>query len=436
MKIKYFSASKVHGHYDFDLPFRPDLNFLVGINGTGKTSALRLLQASLTLDIGVLASISFSIIRLEIIDGRKNHSLRIKNSKGVLSFRLNDIDADIAISVLGDDEISMYQAQGRFADYMEEQRLRLLRESGGDFRAFVGISRPLFLGLERRLGRNEDEFNEVLENENLYRARRVKVSSREFVEGIDNCQILIEKAYVKFRRFSDVKYSRLIRFIVTSLFEYVDFEPSNWKENQFNRIKLEQLFGRRHELEKFARDLTGQENNPQVSKFFDRVSQVLNVKSTSAEEKMYVEMLLNQGQLQRIFRIIEEIDSQKKESDKHYEPIREWIDLINNFISKSGKTVDVDSVGRIKILHKGVNVNIEKLSSGEKQLIILLTHARFSRGSGGVIIVDEPELSLHLHWQDILVDSLISKQKDNQFIFATHSPEIVGFRKEYCIQMG
>ena len=43
MKINSFKAEGVHDYLKFDLTFYPDLTFLIGINGSGKTSALKLI---------------------------------------------------------------------------------------------------------------------------------------------------------------------------------------------------------------------------------------------------------------------------------------------------------------------------------------------------------------------------------------------------------
>jgi energy-coupling factor transporter ATP-binding protein EcfA2 len=51
MKIKKFNATSVHGYLSIDINFFPDLTFITGVNGSGKTSALRLLMALLVPDI-------------------------------------------------------------------------------------------------------------------------------------------------------------------------------------------------------------------------------------------------------------------------------------------------------------------------------------------------------------------------------------------------
>src|SRR5882724_762264 len=60
MKITRLTAEKVHGYLPLDVQFFDDLTFLTGLNGSGKTSALRLLMALLTPNIDELGSIAFS----------------------------------------------------------------------------------------------------------------------------------------------------------------------------------------------------------------------------------------------------------------------------------------------------------------------------------------------------------------------------------------
>ena len=59
MKITKLTAEKVHGYLPLDIEFFDELTFLTGLNGSGKTSALRLLMALLTPNIDELGSISF-----------------------------------------------------------------------------------------------------------------------------------------------------------------------------------------------------------------------------------------------------------------------------------------------------------------------------------------------------------------------------------------
>ena len=62
----------------------------------------------------------------------------------------------------------------------------------------------------------------------------------------------------------------------------------------------------------------------------------------------------------------------------------------------------------------------DKLSAGEKQMLSFLCYNTFSENAA--IFIDEPELSLHVDWQRILVPTLLEQGTENQFFIATHSP--------------
>ena len=91
-------------------------------------------------------------------------------------------------------------------------------------------------------------------------------------------------------------------------------------------------------------------------------------------------------------------------------------------------------------------ISVHYLSSGERQLLIFFANLIFAvdNTKNGIFVVDEPELSLHLSWQKIFVESAIKINPNIQMIFATHSPEFVGkyrdrmfkLEKKYIVKEG
>ena len=69
---------------------------------------------------------------------------------------------------------------------------------------------------------------------------------------------------------------------------------------------------------------------------------------------------------------------------------------------------------------KAINSNV--LSAGEKQMLSFVCYNAFYNDA--IILIDEPELSLHVDWQRQLYSILEKQNNSNQFIFATHSPFI------------
>ena len=74
-------------------------------------------------------------------------------------------------------------------------------------------------------------------------------------------------------------------------------------------------------------------------------------------------------------------------------------------------------------LPKNREIGLTLLSSGEKQLLFIALHALI--GSNHFLLIDEPELSMHVDWQKKLVATLRDLNPRLQLIMATHSPEIM-----------
>ncbi|SEH07279.1 AAA family ATPase [Candidatus Venteria ishoeyi] len=74
---------------------------------------------------------------------------------------------------------------------------------------------------------------------------------------------------------------------------------------------------------------------------------------------------------------------------------------------------------------KGDLLTIEQLSDGEKQLYGRVVALMMLRPQNSIILIDEPELALHPAWQQEIMTIYSNIGKNNQFIVATHSPQII-----------
>lgn len=76
---------------------------------------------------------------------------------------------------------------------------------------------------------------------------------------------------------------------------------------------------------------------------------------------------------------------------------------------------------------RGDQLSVSDLSSGEQHELILLKYLLFDTNPGSVVLIDEPEISLHVSWQKAFLDDLsrISGIASLRFIIATHSPQII-----------
>jgi predicted ATPase len=64
------------------------------------------------------------------------------------------------------------------------------------------------------------------------------------------------------------------------------------------------------------------------------------------------------------------------------------------------------------------------LSSGQKRILGMFSTLMVLR-PGSTVLIDEPELSLHIDWQRNLISALIDGFQHLTFVFATHSPDVI-----------
>jgi predicted ATP-binding protein involved in virulence len=119
-------------------------------------------------------------------------------------------------------------------------------------------------------------------------------------------------------------------------------------------------------------------------------------------------------------------------------PTDNYLSLINSFLDDSGKEITFNESGYvfIELGDLGGQRPISSLSSDEAQIFVIITHLAFNPlAQNNVFIIDEPELSRHVQWQEMFVDSIISSNPNIPYILATHSPSIILDRTNACVDI-
>ena len=101
-----------------------------------------------------------------------------------------------------------------------------------------------------------------------------------------------------------------------------------------------------------------------------------------------------------------------------------FLDLVDELFSETGKRIDRTS-NELSFMQFGENLSPYKLSSGEKQMLIILLTALTQDRQPYVLFMDEPEASLHFEWQKRLIDMVSQLNPNVQIILTTHSPAVV-----------
>ncbi len=113
-------------------------------------------------------------------------------------------------------------------------------------------------------------------------------------------------------------------------------------------------------------------------------------------------------------------------------------DIINNRFLYKSFSVDKKEGFIFKVKKTGAVVPPRTLSSGEQHELVLAYELLFKVKEGSLILIDEPELSLHVTWQHKFLEDItrISELADLDFLVATHSPSIVYKQRHLMVRLG
>lgn len=105
-------------------------------------------------------------------------------------------------------------------------------------------------------------------------------------------------------------------------------------------------------------------------------------------------------------------------------PKIQFQDLVDELFAPTAKTIVRDS-NEIFFEQYGEIIPPYMLSSGEKQLLVIMLTALVQENRPSVMLMDEPEISLHIEWQQRLITLIRTLNPNTQIILCTHSPAII-----------
>lgn len=115
----------------------------------------------------------------------------------------------------------------------------------------------------------------------------------------------------------------------------------------------------------------------------------------------------------------------KEVKEKVNAEINGVFDILDLDVKLTGLSKDEKNMP-IFVNSSGDEFDINQLSSGEKQLFLRTLSIKMLEPENSIILIDEPELSLHPKWQQRIIDVYKKIGKNNQIIVATHSPHVLG----------
>ncbi|MBQ0022458.1 MAG: AAA family ATPase [Prevotellaceae bacterium] len=105
-------------------------------------------------------------------------------------------------------------------------------------------------------------------------------------------------------------------------------------------------------------------------------------------------------------------------------PKKMFQDMMDDLLQDTHKKIDRKS-NEIQFVQGDTTLTPYQLSSGEKQMLVILLTVLVEDGEKYALIMDEPEISLHIDWQQKLISLIRQLNPNAQIILSTHSPALV-----------
>ena len=102
-----------------------------------------------------------------------------------------------------------------------------------------------------------------------------------------------------------------------------------------------------------------------------------------------------------------------------------FVKIINDSFAHSGKKINEKSNELEFITSKEKTIGVKQLSSGEKQYLIIMLTVLLEVNKEYILLMDEPEISLNIEWQETLLENIEKLNPNCQIIMTTHSPGIL-----------
>lgn len=463
MQLVSLHITKLHGFLDIPIEFFPDLTVIVGVNGSGKTSALSLMAAMLRLDLPAMKKVRFETASLCAVDDG-GESVFIEASQQAESVRLV-LKSGEQIHDISGNSVGSDQLVGDWSAYSTNIVLQNFRRSIEGIRypylaiepvaaeaakRFLAQSKLTFVQLDRSILAIDPEGESAIE-----RLAAPSKKGRSTAEPIDEVIRVTKQRFLTYKSETELIKDRAYRQSLRLHFgPILEAMPGRKKVDRTSLLNKINDMKARVAKSSLTSDET--ELKSAATSFFKELEQLLesSTKKTAAkrtgrrtldEEQLDAILSLKHWQIEKLLVIFEE---EAKATQDAYAAIRIYLNIAERFFKESGKRLSFDSNYELTFTISGAEAiigpdlkekprSLKELSSGERQILIILTYLAFVSGENSVFVIDEPELSLHLVWQRLLIDAVKQlRPKGCQVVLATHAPEIAGRARENTLRLG
>jgi predicted ATPase/uncharacterized protein YnzC (UPF0291/DUF896 family) len=132
---------------------------------------------------------------------------------------------------------------------------------------------------------------------------------------------------------------------------------------------------------------------------------------------------LNIGKIDEAYKIKNLNETKEDIKNDIYYYLNIFRNIIDSMFVDTNKRIDLEYTGKASsVKFKNKNLDFIELSSGEKQLLVIYMSILLKEKKPYILMMDEPENSLHSEWQIHFVNNIRKLNPNVQIIIATHNP--------------
>ncbi|MDY3939002.1 MAG: AAA family ATPase [Spirochaetia bacterium] len=391
------------------------ITIITGPNGFGKSTVLQIINALSKGNIAYFAKLDFSSLEVEF---NGNNKTKINKTKQKIA--IDDIDLDEKMIEFFQSDIRMPWIQPIQGGFLDRRTEAFISEDEFFYRMFLDRNSRYLNGLLGKLEGNKikqvkkklDSIREWCGDVRFITDQRLiqtKISRSEKPQVVDVIQELPQRLKTEITRVSE-EYSRVA--------------------NNLDSTYPKRLFAAKDGIENKSEYETYLED---VNKKFEKLSNY-NLVDMSIIDEAY-----NQKYSTALKIYFDDFAKKYKVFQDLIAKLDLFTKIINNRLTfkqiritrdEGFQVVDEDNPQKV--------LQLSQLSSGEKQEIVLFYELIFDTKKGLLLLIDEPEISLHIAWQKQFLDDLVkvSEQTAVQVIVATHSPQIISKYLDIQVDLG
>lgn len=440
--IKRLEAIGIHGRFDINLDFQDGVNIIHGSNGTGKTTVLHILANAVNEDFRRFGHLKFQKLTItldddtEILIEQQNSPQTVTtvfvNNQKIYSYSFAELLEEEKQEENSEILFSQFSPRYYPSSSKKKQDIDLKATYFPAFRTMIEAWATLDENEIRHFARRSPNFRKVLRSS----ARSTELARILFGKFVPRLEypspIEIEEHINSELTKAQLKIASLDRNLLSQAFLQFSQAISQSFETDDNTKEPDEVITEIIELSEKLQNSPFQVNRDQSDDVYNKLIEQLRAFESYPEYKTIASRVLSvyKRSLQQ------RLDAQIKA----YSSIERYLESVNGFLERKQLKIGSTSLpqGRGKL---GVKIGDEEaihslqiLSSGERQVVGLIYAASHMTG-GRVVLIDEPEISLHIDWQRKLLPEMVKQLDEKQLIICTHSAVIASKYLERMIKL-